>query len=530
MSRHTTRSQHTRVRAAVVTVLAAALAATASAATADPSDFDPGDPGIGDPYFPSYGNGGYDVSRYRIDLRYQPDGNRIEAVTTIEAEATQNLSRFNLDLVGLKVHDIEVDGDDATWSRSGQELRITPKHGLKDGQAFETKVVYSGTPVEFVLPGIDLRTGFMPTDDGVTVAGQPEVAASWFPVNDHPRDKAAYTFVVSVPEGHGVVANGVLESERSAKGWTTFTWRAKEPMASYLATIDIGEWDVRTWTTAAGLPVYDAVDPDLVADPVLGPAINASLDHQGEMLEVLEAAFGPYPFSTVGAIVDDQPDLYFALETQTRPVYSKYFWPDYGDGVVVHELAHQWFGDYVALHRWQDIWINEGFSTYAEWLWLEHRGEIEAGELAHEIYDVITADDPFWTLVIGDPGADHLFDEPVYVRGALAVQALREAVGDEHFWQILHAWSENRGGGTGTTDQLLRLAERMSGQDLDAVFEAWLYTAGKPASLGSMASSKAGSAGAAGGTATARGANASPVAADWIAGLQERVALATRGR
>jgi aminopeptidase N len=528
MSRDTRHRPRTRARAraVAVTALAAALATMAGTATADPSDFEPGAAGIGDPYYPGYGNGGYDVSRYRIALRYEPDGNRIEAVTTIEAEATENLSRLNLDLVGLTVEDIEVDGHDARWSRSGQELKVTPKHGLREGHAFETTVVYSGTPVEFVLPGIDLRTGFMPTDDGVTVAGQPEVAASWFPVNDHPRDKAAYTFVVSVPDGHGVVANGTLVSQRSAQGRTTYTWRATEPMAPYLATIDIGEWDVREWTTAAGLPVYDAVDPDLVADPVLGPAINASLDHQGEMLEVLAEAFGPYPFSTVGAIVDDQPDLYFALETQTRPVYSKYFWPDYGDGVVVHELAHQWFGDHVALHTWRDIWLNEGFSTYAEWLWLEHRDEIGAAELAHEIFDAIPADDPFWDLVIGDPGTDHLFDEPVYVRGALAVHALREAVGDEHFWQILHAWTENRGGGTGTTEQLLRLAERISGQDLDAVFDAWLHTAGKPGSLGStVASAKA-----AGGATAVRGGTTSPVAADWLGGLRQRVALAQRGR
>ena len=222
----------------------------------------------------------------------------------------------------------------------------------------------------------------MATDDGATVAGQPEVAASWFPANDHPQDKAAYTFVVAVPDGQEVVANGVLQSRRSHQGWTTFTWRAAEPMAPYLATIDIGRWDVRTWKTDSGLPVYDAVDPDLVADPVLGPAIDASLKRQGEIVDVLADHFGPYPFHTVGAIVDDQDDLYFALETQTRPVYSRYFWPDGGDFVVAHELAHQWFGDDVALARWQDIWLNEGFATYAEWLWAEHEGLATPAEMA----------------------------------------------------------------------------------------------------------------------------------------------------
>ena len=137
-------------------------------------------------------------------------------------------------------------------------------------------------PKEFLLPlgDVTLRTGFMATDHGATVAGQPDVAAGWFPVNDHPRDKAAYDFHVTVPEGLGVVANGFLTGTTTQGGKTRFDWHAPEPMASYLATIDIGKWDVRQGQTASGLPIYDAVDPDLLSDPVLGPSINASLARQ----------------------------------------------------------------------------------------------------------------------------------------------------------------------------------------------------------------------------------------------------------
>ena len=137
-------------------------------------------------------------------------------------------------------------------------------------------------------------------------------------------------------------------------------------MASYLATIDVGEWDVRRWRTEGGIPVYDAVDPALTGG--LRDEIDSSLARQEEMLDVLIPSFGPYPFNALGGIVDNQSNLFFALETQTRPVYSKYFWldnqgkPRNGDFVVVHELAHQWFGDDVALARWRDIWLNEGFA------------------------------------------------------------------------------------------------------------------------------------------------------------------------
>jgi aminopeptidase N len=255
-------------------------------------------------------------------------------------------------------------------------------------------------------------------------------------------------------------------------------------MASYLATIDIGQWDVDTWRTESGLPVYDAVDSAITGG--LREVIDSSLSRQGEILDVLAERFGPYPFSTVGAIVDNQDDLFFALETQTRPVYSKYFWfdsegnPTNGDFVVVHELAHQWFGDDVALARWQDIWLNEGFATYAEWLWAEYEGFATPQEIFQATYDAIPADDPFWDVVIGDPGVEHLFDNPVYVRGAMTLQVLRNEIGDDAFWQILLQWAASQSSGHGTTPEFIALAEQISGQQLDALFNTWLFTAGKP--------------------------------------------------
>ena len=275
--------------------------------------------------------------------------------------------------------------------------------------------------MEFVLPGFGIRTGFMATPDGANVVGQPEVAAAWFPVNDHPIDKASYSFDVTVPNGYEVVANGFLRGKERSHGWTTWEWEAREPMASYLATIDIGFWDVDRWRTDTGLPVYDAVDSAIKGG--LRREIDSSLARQGEILGVLSDAFGPYPFSTVGAIVDNQDDLFFALETQTRPVYSKLFWvdaqgnPANGDFVVVHELAHQWFGDDLALARWQDIWLNEGFATYAEWIWLEYEGVATPQQIFADIFGNIPADDPFWSVVIGDPGVDFLFDGAVYAPG-----------------------------------------------------------------------------------------------------------------
>jgi aminopeptidase N len=442
-----------------------------------------GAPGIGDTYYPTYGNGGYDVSRYKLKVGYDPATDVLNGKATVLASSTQRLCSFNLDFVGMDVKRIKVNGDRAGFSRSGQELTVVPSDDLKKGKAFRVVVKYAGVPQEFTIPGLPIRTGFMATPEGATVAGQPEVAAGWYPVNDHPLDKASYAFDVTVPKGYEVAANGFLKGFRNKGGQTTWSWRANEPMASYLATIDIGNWDV-TEGTQAGLPSYDAISSQITGG--LRAEIEDSRNRQGEILDMLSDAFGPYPFNTVGMIVPNQDDLRFALETQTRPVYSKLFWldsqgnPEDGDGVVVHELAHQWFGDDVAVGRWQDIWLNEGFATYAEWLWEEHLGNATPAEIFRATYEAIPADDPFWQVVVADPGIEDLFGDSQYVRGAMTLQALRERVGDDAFFAIVRGWAASKSGGNGTTPEFIAFAEQVSGQQLDDVFGPWLFTAGRP--------------------------------------------------
>lgn len=217
--------------------------------------------------------------------------------------------------------------------------------------------------------------------------------------------------------------------------------------------------------------------------PTVGEVAEGSLARQPEIIEFLSDVFGPYPFSAAGGIVDDA-EIFFALENQTRPIYSPVFFSDpiSGDAVVVHELAHQWYGDDLALERWQHIWLNEGFASYAEWLWSEREGL----GTAQEIFDgwaTIPADDPFWSLTIGDPGPENLFDLAVYIRGAMTLHALRLEVGDDAFFEILREWAQTQAGGNVTTDEFILLAEKISGQQLDDLFETWLFTPEKPTSL-----------------------------------------------
>ena len=489
----TVRRSRTGVLGLLVAIALTLAGLAPAGAAGGRGDFRPGAAGVGDDYFPLAGNGGYDVKHYLLKVAYDPATDRLDGLAHITARATQNLSRFNLDLVGLTVRSIAVNGRPATWTRTDHELVVTPRAGLRRGKPFTVVVRYDGVPVtqEIVLgPDFSIEAGFMHTDDGAVIAGQPDVAATWYPVNDHPIDKAAYTFVVTVPKGLEVMANGRLAAHVTHGARTTWVWDAREPMASYLTTATIGQFDVTRYRTAGGLPMIDAIDPDLFDEPSGGPGSDTygeiaanSLARQGEILDFLSDTFGRYPFSTGGGIVDDYDNLFFALETQTRPVYSKFFFtsPENGDDVVVHELAHQWFGDSVAVAEWRHIWLNEGFATYAEWLWSEDEGRGTAQEIFDATYAGIPADAPFWDVVIGDPGVEFVFDNAVYDRGAMTLHALRREVGDADFFRIVRTWAARKAGGNGTTAEFIALAERISGQQLDKLFDVWLFTSGKPA-------------------------------------------------
>jgi aminopeptidase N len=441
----------------------------------------PGAPGARDPYFPRYGNGGYDVRHYDLRLRYDPATDRLAGTARVRARAHKRLSAFNLDFVGLRVRSVAVDGRRARWRRpNAHELVVAPRRALRDGGPFSVRVRYAGVPTRHVEPGLG-ASAFLTTRDGATAIGEPEVAAHWFPVNDHPRDKATYRVRLTVPRRVRAVSNGLPTARRVRGRWATTTWRARDPMASYLAFMTVGRYDVRRWRTAAGLPVVDAVDSAL-SGPVRR-RIGASLARQGRIIAAESEWFGPYPFETAGAVVD-RLSAGFALENQTRPIYVPAFWrvpeaPTLGDDVVVHELAHQWYGDSVALRRWRHIWLNEGFATYAEWLWNDRVRGVTPQQFFNEFY-VTPRNRPFWRLRIGNPGPDHLFDLPIYIRGAMTLQALRLRIGDDAFFRVLRGWAQGHRNAHGTTVQFVRLAERVSGQSLDRLFRTWLFTRTRP--------------------------------------------------
>lgn len=454
-------------------VASSTAAATPSAATSGAGGFQAGAAGLADPYYPLAGNGGYDVASYALEISYDPVTDRLGGREVITASATANLASFDLDLHGLDITSIAVDGRPAGYRRDADELIITPARGLAQGARFRVEIRYGGVPTGYHDDELG-ELGFLATADGAIAQGQPQVAASWYPVNDHPRDKATYTIAITVPDGLSALSNGVLTGRKSAgAGRTTWTWVEDSPMASYLATVLIGRYRVHE-STHNGRPVLTAVHS---SEP---ETIDAQLARTPEIVDYLATQFGPYPFDALGGIVHNDSRFGFALENQSRPVYAPSFFVGGGDAswVIVHELAHQWFGDSVSVWSWSDIWLNEGFATYAEWLWREHAG----GRTAQQSFDDAYRSRPnsAWRVRIGDPGPADLFDEAVYDRGAMTLHALRVTVGEEIFFKIVKSWAADRRDGNGDTAGFIALAERLAGRSLGDLFDRWLNRGSRP--------------------------------------------------
>lgn len=439
----------------------------------------PGASGVRDPYFPKAGNGGYQVEHYALDLDYDPADGRLDATAVITARAEQGLSSFNLDLSGLDVEAVTVQGAGARFNRTGNELTVRPADDLKRGEVFRTEIDYSGKPAPVTDPD-GSEEGWIVTPDGAGAVGvgEPVGSMAWFPGNHHPRDKATYDITVTVPAGYEAVSNGELRSRtRADDGRTVFAWYSAEPMSSYLATLAVGKFEVTTGRTASGIPVYTAVAPGEAA------ASAAVLKRLPETVEWAAGRFGPYPFSATGAIVLPGETLGYALETQTRPVFPG---APGSQELVVHELAHQWFGDSVSPKSWKDMWLNEGFATYAEWLWSEDHG----GPSAQQHFDAYLTGDTDVDSAAGSawdafppaapPGARDISGSPVYGRGAMVLQRVRQEVGDEKFFALLRGWAADHRHGNASTADFTAYAREKTGHDLKKVWDVWLYGKERP--------------------------------------------------
>jgi len=451
----------------------------------DSGDRIAGASGLGDPYNLSAGNGGYNVTHYELDIALEVATGGLDGVATIEAVALEALTSFNLDLYKLHVSAVAVNGEEADYTL--QEGELTVLADLDRGAAFTTTIGYSGVAGQASPSSVAIPNGWIRSVDGLFTVNEPDGAPTWYPVNNHPSDKATYTINVTVDDPYVAVSNGMLTEKRSDGGVTTFVYSSDDPIASYLTVVAVGLFEEEPEAGPLGLPIRNYFSPAVTE------VERSYFARQPEMIEFFSDVFGPYPFDSYGSVVVDA-DFAAALETQTMSTFGRGVLR-LGEPVVTHELAHQWFGDSVTPASWTDIWLNEGFATYAQWLWAEHiDGSIE--DHVRDAYasvsglDLVTegaSEEMAASLAArqfpppGNPPLDNLLNPSVYQRGALTLHALRLEVGDDTFFELLRTYAMAFRHQNVSTTAFIEVAEEISGQDLDALFEAWLYGGAVPA-------------------------------------------------
>ncbi|MGK8521673.1 M1 family metallopeptidase [Nocardia asteroides] len=423
-----------------------------------------------DEYLPQNGNRGYRVSRYELELAYRVAANRLTGRAAITAVTTEARPRFALDLAqALSVAKVSVNGlKAARFTHQHGKLVITPQQLIPAGGVLMLVVQYGGTPKPVRGPWGEV--GWEELTEGALVASQPNGAASWFPCDDHPSSKASYRIAITTDTPYYAVANGTLTRKQTKSSQTTWVYEQAEPMASYLATVQIGPYRKHR---------IDCAHSPVPMQAVLPPRLRANFDHdfarQPRMLEVFSEKFGPYPFQDYTVVVTDD-ELEIPIEAQGISIFGA----NHCDGrrgaerLVAHELAHQWFGNSLTIRQWRDIWLHEGFACYAEWIWSEAAGGPTADQLARAARHNLSREHQ--DIVIGDPGPRRMFDDRVYKRGALTLHALRLELGDSAFFDLLREWTIRYRHASVTTEEFTDLAGHYSLVPLRPLWDSWLRT------------------------------------------------------
>ena len=417
--------------------------------------------GLGDSFYPFLGNGGYDVLHYEIDLDIDPDANTIQALTTITAQATQELSEFNLDLSGLTVRWVTVDGSAAEHFRYDTELVVVPSEPLAAGAEFVTEVGYSGSPEPISDPAVwFLELGWNNRDGVIFTVSEPSGSMSWFPSNNHPADKATFEIRLTVPEPLTAASNGVLIEETSVDGYTTTTWRMDDLMATYLAAVYVGDFE-RVETDQSDGPFIRDYVPRADSD-----AVVEALRITPQVIRYYEDLLGPYPYEVYGSIV--MPfRLGFALENQTLSVHGR---NTIDPLTLAHEIVHQWIGNSSTLHDWRETWLHEGFATYLSAMYMaEYHGwnlDQRAAEWHRQLAD---AEPPLEIEIAG------MFGASVYFIGAATLHTLRRFVGDSVFEEILRTHYQRSAHANTTTAAFLDVVTELAGREAAGLVESWLH-------------------------------------------------------
>lgn len=430
-----------------------------------------GSPSLGDPFTPDLGNTGYDVQHVLLQLAINPGQSTVAGTATLQAVTTMpNLRQISLDFIGLEISQLTVDGQPAAYSRDEDKLWVEfPQPMLTEGGPFTISVTYGGTPMQVDSPYIhyvDYLGLIFPGGNTFYTLSEPDGARYWFPINDHPLDRATYRIELTVPRGLAAVSNGqlidsMLSTMPDGSDAATFIWEHSDPLASYLVLAAGGHYLRVEDASPQGIPLVYYYFPELEEEYL------DAVDITGEAIDWMSELIGPYPFDSYGQAT------YYALgismEMQTMTLLS---FQMLDERTVVHEMAHSWFGNWVANDSWGDAWRKEGLATYMEVLWMARNDPSQIDVLIAEIEEEVAERGQDYPL--DQPPRERILSFDSYNRGALMIHALHQEVGDDAFFQGLRTYVSRFGGQSVGQEAFEQVMEEAAGRDLDDFWGDWL--------------------------------------------------------
>jgi len=426
---------------------------------------------VADPLYPDFGNPGLDVLHYGLGLGYDPETTVLDGTATITVRAARALDELVLDFAeNLKVGDVTLDGQPVTATQSGFDLTVAAPLAA-EAQAVLV-ITYSGVPEQAPAPttrsDFDDGVGMRPERDGsLWTMQEPYGAFTWYPVNDHPSDEALYDITITVPKGWSGVASGRFMGEVAAGNESVFTWHSADPVASYLTTLAVDEFEMIEMTGPHDLPITAWIPPESMRE------FEGALRKMPEHIAYIEERYGPYPFDAAGVVLVGGES---AMETQEMITFSAALGTMGSAGiesVMVHELAHQWFGDAVTPVDWRGVWLNESMATYIEDMWNADQGYATEREVVESwrTADQVLRDEA------GPPGdydARQFASSNVYVCTALMMYEIREKIGEERFTEMMRDWVQKQPNTQQDRASFTAWVNQYAGEDLTALIDEWL--------------------------------------------------------
>lgn len=437
---------------------------------------------------------GIDVLHYVFRLGLGDQSNEISGETTITVKFLRDaVAGLDLDLTSKSIGTgmtvltvrrggpIETPGsrlDNLAFTHTNHRLHVVLPPLSRAGQELTFTVRYQGTPAAGLRIGDNMhgqRTFF--------AENWPNLVRNWLPMVDHPYDKATGEFIVTAPNHYQVVANGLLIEETDlANGARLTHWKQSVPIASWLYTLGVARFSSHVAGTIDGVPIQTWVFPQ---DRDAGLGLFEDLSRRA--MQFFGSAIGPYSYEKLANVqatgFDGGTEYASAIFYGEKGVSS-------GRGPVVHEIAHQWFGDSVTERDWDDVWLSEGFATYFALLFTEHDAGRDAfvTDLKRSRAQVLQLeqkmpDTPVIHRNLSD--MDKVLNNLIYQKGAWVLHMLRQEVGTETYWEAIREYYRRYRNGNASTADLRQVFEQASGKDLEWFFTQWLTRAGVPKIEGS---------------------------------------------